>query len=74
MRPGVVPLPELQQRGTDRVSDLIRTAQKSILGDKYNMIPLYVQRNKLSRSFDNQVLASPELHKCKKILLIIHDP
>lgn len=38
------------------------------------MIPLYIQRNKLSRSFENQVLASPELHKCKKILLIIHDP
>jgi histone deacetylase 6 len=74
MRPGVVPLAELQQRGTDRISDLIRTAEKSILGEKYNMIPLYVQRSKLSRSFDNQVLATPELHKARKILLIIHDP
>jgi len=74
MRPGVVPLPELQLRGTDRMSDMMRTAQKSMLGDRYGMIPLYVQRTKLSRSFDNQVLATPELHKCRKILLIIHDP
>jgi histone deacetylase 6 len=74
MRPGIVPLAELQQRGTDRVSDLIRTAQKTILGEKFGMIPLYIQRNKLSRSFENQVLATPELYKSKKILLIIHDP
>jgi histone deacetylase 6 len=74
LRPGIVPLAELQVQGTDRLSDVIRTSQKSILGDKYNMVPLYVQRNKLSRSFDNQVLATPELHKARKILLIIHDP
>ena len=74
LRPGIVPLADLQMQGTDRLSDVIRTSQKSILGDKYNLVPLYVQRNKLSRSFDNQVLATPELHKARKILLIIHDP
>ncbi len=74
MRPGVVPVEELQHRGTDRVSDMIRMAQKSILAEKHNMIPLYVQRNKLSKSFENQILATPEMHKAKRILIIIHDP
>ncbi|KAE9362747.1 histone deacetylase-like protein [Stipitochalara longipes BDJ] len=73
MRVGVVD-PEHLQPGTDRLDGMIRTAQKSILSDKYGMIPIYIQRNKLSRSFDNQVLATPELHSSKKILLIIHDP
>ena len=74
MEPGVVKQEEIQQQSTDRVSDLIRTAQKNILGEKFGMIPLYIQRNKLSRSFKNQVLATPELYNSKKILLIIHDP
>ena len=74
MRPGNVPFAELQAQGTERVSDMMRTAQKSVLADKYNMIPLYVQRTKLSRSFDNQVLTTPRLHYARKILLIVHDP
>lgn len=74
MRPGVVPLAELQLRGTDRVSDLIRTAQKDILAKNFEMFPIYVQRSKVSRSFDNQVLSTPRLHEANKILLIIHDP
>ena len=74
MRPGVVPLLELQERGTERISDVVRIAQKSKLADKYDMTPLYVQRTKLSRSFDNQILVTPDIYKAKKILLIIHDP
>ncbi|KAK2624188.1 hypothetical protein QTJ16_006138 [Diplocarpon rosae] len=74
MRPGVVPLSALKDIGTSRLSEIIRTAQKSDLAEQHDMIPLYVQRTKLSRSFENQVLVTPELNKAKKILLIIHDP
>jgi histone deacetylase 6 len=74
MRPGVVPLLELQERGAERISDVVRIAQKSKLADKYEMTPLYVQRTKLSRSFDNQILVTPDIYKARKILLIIHDP
>ncbi|KAH6717606.1 hypothetical protein BKA61DRAFT_289348 [Leptodontidium sp. MPI-SDFR-AT-0119] len=74
MRPGVVPLADLQERGTDRLSDMIRTAQKSTLGERHGMFPLYVQRTKLSRSFENQVLVTPEIDKARRILMIIHDP
>lgn len=74
MRPGVVPFADLQDQGTDRLSDIIRTAQKGSLGERYGMFPLFIQRTKISRSFENQVLVTPEIHKAKKILLIIHDP
>jgi histone deacetylase 6 len=74
MKPGIVPLRDIQRRGGERASDVIRTAQKAMLEARHTMIPLYVQRDKLSRSFDNQVLATPELYKARKILLIIHDP
>lgn len=74
MRPGVVQLSSLNDIGTTRLSNVIRTAQKSDLADKHNMIPLYIQRTKICRSFENQVLVTPELHRAKKILLIIHDP
>ncbi|KAL2066696.1 hypothetical protein VTL71DRAFT_2768 [Oculimacula yallundae] len=74
MRPGVVRLAELQERGTDRLSDMIRLAQKSTLSERHGMFPLYVQRTKLSRSFENQVLVTPNIDKAKRILMIIHDP
>jgi histone deacetylase 6 len=38
------------------------------------MVSLYVQREKLSKSFENQVLVTQSLHAAKRILLIIHDP
>ncbi|KAI9053957.1 hypothetical protein LZ554_002901 [Drepanopeziza brunnea f. sp. 'monogermtubi'] len=74
MRPGVLPLSALNEIGMSRMSDIIRSAQKIGLAEKHDMIPLYIQRTKISRSFENQVLVTPELHKAKKILLIIHDP
>jgi histone deacetylase 6 len=57
-----------------RLNDVIRTYQRKILSQKYRMISLYVQREKLSRSYENQVLVTQGLHVAKKILLIIHDP
>lgn len=74
MRASFVPYTELKERGTERASDLIRRAQKEKLSQKFGMIPLYIMRNKLNSSFENQVLVTPELYAAKKILVIIHDP
>jgi histone deacetylase 6 len=73
MRIGVVPVHEVQQRGGVRMNDVLRAYQRHILL-KYRMVPLYVQREKTSRAFKDQILITPLIHAAKKILLIIHDP
>ena len=74
MRPGVVNIPEIKPLGGQRLHDVIRTAQTLVLQGKHHMLPLYVQREKVFRSFENQVLVTPRLHAARKILIIIHDP
>jgi histone deacetylase 6 len=74
MKPGVVPLRKMNMLGAERISDVIRTAQRSKLAEKHTMMPLYIHRDKLSRTFKNQVLVTPDLYRAKKIMLILHDP
>jgi histone deacetylase 6 len=74
MRPGVVHVPEVQSLNAARLHDVIRSAQRQVLQTKHNMIPLYIQRENLYKSYENQVLVTPGLHEAKKILIIIHDP
>jgi histone deacetylase 6 len=74
MRPGIVNMPEIQAEGAARLHDVIRNAQRQVLQEKHSMIPLYVQREHVSKSFENQVLVTPDLHNARKILVIIHDP
>lgn len=74
MRPGVVSVPDMKSLNANRLHDVIRNAQRQVLQAKHNMIPLYVQREHLYRSFENQVLITPGLHDAKRILVIIHDP
>ncbi|KAH7149759.1 histone deacetylase [Dactylonectria estremocensis] len=74
MRPGVINVPEVQTLNADRLHDVIRHAQRQVLQAKHSMVPLYVQREQLYKSFENQVLVTPNLHDAKKILVIIHDP
>jgi histone deacetylase 6 len=74
MRAGVVNVPEVQNMRGSRLHDVIRNAQRQILQEKHNMIPLYVQREVLYKSFENQVLITPNIQDSKKVLLIIHDP
>jgi len=73
MRPGVVPVKEIEEQGAVRLHDALRTYQRRILTQKYKMVSLYILREQISRSFEDQVLATPGLHNAKKILLIIHD-
>ncbi|KAH7241715.1 hypothetical protein BKA59DRAFT_210675 [Fusarium tricinctum] len=74
MRPGVVNIPEVQSLNSNRLHDVIRNAQRQVLQSKHNMIPLYIQREHLYKSYENQVLVTPGLQDAKKVLVIIHDP
>ncbi|KUJ09011.1 histone deacetylase [Mollisia scopiformis] len=73
MRPGVIPSAEIQVRSTERMSDVIRRAQKSQLYDEHNMIPLKIMRKGLTEQYENQVLVTPDLYKAKKVIMFIHD-
>ncbi|KAI1366365.1 histone deacetylase [Xylaria arbuscula] len=73
MRPGII---DVQQMGggASRLHDVIRGYQRQIMSEKHCMVPLFIQRETLFTSFDNQVLVTPGLHSKRKILFIIHDP
>jgi len=74
LKPGVVPMQDLRRTDAQRASDMMRKAQQKELEDKFMMLPLYVQREKLAGAFENQVLVTPDLYKANKILLVLHDP
>lgn len=76
MRPGVVDVAGAAHPGlgSQRLHDVVRTAQRQVLQGKHNMVPLYVQRQHIYKSFENQVLVTPDLHAAKRVLIIIHDP
>jgi histone deacetylase 6 len=57
-----------------RLDDVVRIYQRRILTQKHKMVSLFVQREKIARHFEDQVLATQGLHMAKQILLIIHDP
>jgi histone deacetylase 6 len=74
MRAGIVNVPEIQSSGAVRLHDVIRSAQREVLRETHNMLPLFIQRKEVSRSFENQVLVTPFLEQSRRILVIIHDP
>lgn len=57
-----------------RSHDLIREWQATKLFENYEMSALFIARNKLSKSFENQVLATPDYTDYRPLLLIFHDP
>lgn len=57
-----------------RMNYVVRGFQKRILYETNSMISLYVQKDKLSKSFQDQILVTKGLGSAKKILMIIHDP
>ena len=74
MRAGVVDVADAHTLNGVRLHDVIREAQRSSLQMKHNMTPLYLQRDHLYQSFQNQVLVTPDLEMAKKVVVIIHDP
>jgi histone deacetylase 6 len=74
MRPGVVNVPDIQGLNGIRLHEIVRQAQRGRLQERYSMIPLFIQRETLFRSFENQVLVTPRLSDARRLLVIIHDP
>ncbi|OAA55920.1 histone deacetylase [Niveomyces insectorum RCEF 264] len=74
MRPGVVDVPDLQAQGAVRLHDVVRAFQRHVLSVSHGMVPLFIQRSSIYKTFEDQVLVTRGLHLAKKILVIIHDP
>jgi len=74
MRSGIIDVQDQQDQGASRLHDVVRSAQRQALSQKHGMIPLFIQRDVLYKSFENQVLVSSNIHTARKILLIVHDP
>ncbi|KAI9744242.1 MAG: Histone deacetylase hda1 [Claussenomyces sp. TS43310] len=74
MRSGQILPRDLQVPGTARLNDVIRAYQRKILFTHHKMITLYVQRDRLYKSFEDQVLVTPGISAAGRILFIIHDP
>lgn len=74
MRAGVVDVLDLQDHNAERLHDVVRTAQLHDLATRHRMTALYVQHEQLYKSYENQVLVTPNLMHAKRILVILHDP
>jgi len=74
MRPGIIDVQAFQGQPSSRLHDVIRLSQKQVLSEKHGMVPLYIQRELLFKSFENQVLVTQNIHMAQRILLIVHDP
>ncbi|WPH04247.1 histone deacetylase HdaA [Acrodontium crateriforme] len=60
--------------GGERMHDVVRKYQASNLWEKHEMVPLYIRSTGLSKSFENQVLATPNYSENRPLLIILHDP
>ncbi|KAK2852156.1 hypothetical protein FQN49_005312 [Arthroderma sp. PD_2] len=58
----------------NRVHDIIRQYQAKQLYDEHKLTSLYIYRDTISKSFENQVLASNNYDKADSLLVIFHDP
>ena len=68
------PASRLTQLKGERMHDIIREWQSKALFEAHQMIPLFIARNKISKSFEDQVLATSNYSEARPLLLIFHDP
>lgn len=59
---------------SERLHDVIREWQSGRLWKEHKMSQLFILRQKLSKSFEDQVLATPNYHEERPLLVIFHDP
>ncbi|TKA64612.1 hypothetical protein B0A55_10054 [Friedmanniomyces simplex] len=59
---------------SERMHDVVRKWQATTLWDEHEMTPLFVHKEQLSKSFENQVLATPNYMEPRPLLVILHDP
>ncbi|KAK0626111.1 histone deacetylase A-like protein [Immersiella caudata] len=74
MRPGLVNVHDRQEQNSSRLHDVVRAAERQKLSENFDMVPLFVQRDIIFKSYDNQILVTRNIHAAKKILMIVHDP
>jgi histone deacetylase 6 len=67
------PKQPIEGRG-ERLHDIIRQYQTKLLYDNYKMTSLYIFRDQISKSFENQVLATPNYDRDVPLMVIFHDP
>ncbi|MCJ1474988.1 Histone deacetylase hda1 [Lambiella insularis] len=60
--------------GAERMHDVVRAYQSKHLHESHKMINLWVFRERISRSFDHQVLATANYGMDIPLLVIFHDP
>ncbi|KIW97808.1 uncharacterized protein Z519_01392 [Cladophialophora bantiana CBS 173.52] len=59
--------------GGERLHDILRQYQAMHLYDSYKFTPLHIYRDTVSKSFDRQVLATPNYESKKALMIIFHD-
>ncbi|KAF4291467.1 hypothetical protein LV165_005248 [Aspergillus fumigatus] len=67
-------VPQEQGLWTDRLHDVIRAYQSKQLYDNFKLTSLYIYRTSISKSFENQVLASANYYQAVPLIVIFHDP
>lgn len=74
MRPGVVPMLDINQKDVQRLDGVVRQSQKSRLQEEFDMVTLYIAKTGVQKVYENMVICTPELHKAKRVLVCLHDP
>ncbi|KAK9449789.1 uncharacterized protein V1518DRAFT_227537 [Limtongia smithiae] len=58
----------------ERLHDVVRRYQAMELHTKHQMTGLPIFRDRISRSFDEQVLCTPNFQSRRTVIVIVHDP
>lgn len=74
MRPAVTAVPKTLEVDEKPLHHVLRTYQMVNFAEKYDMFPIYIQREALFRTYENQVLVSREIETARNILVVLHDP
>ena len=73
MRQGVVSAADLEGLNVRRMHEVIRESQMADFLRKHGMSPLHIQKESLFKTFNGQVLVTPDIQQAKRLLIVIHD-
>ncbi|KUI67574.1 Histone deacetylase clr3 [Cytospora mali] len=74
MRPNIVSVPEVLQTDGKSLGQVLRGYQRQNFLQNHGMCPLYIQREALFRTYENQVLVTQDIDMARHVLVILHDP
>ncbi|KAI9689327.1 MAG: Histone deacetylase hda1 [Bathelium mastoideum] len=58
----------------ERLHDIYRSYQSKEWWDNFEMAPLFIHRDRISKSFDREVLATSNYNEARPLLVVFHDP